>query len=345
MFSFHWPWFALLLLVPFLLRFLWPRFRQHREQVAEGLQATLLHSSPQYLAKAFSSFRPDTARTGRLHAILLAILWTALVLAIMQPQRLERHTEAKTQGYDLMLAVDASRSMGALDFTVSSREVTRMAVIKGVAGRFITAREGDRVGLIVFGDYAYVLSPLTLDVHAVRSLLDSILPSIVGNATAIGDAIGLAVKKLRERPEGSRVLVMVTDGENTAGSLPPMVAAQLAAMEGIRIYTIGVGSKGLVPFFEDGVRTMVSMEIDEELLGKVANITGGAYFRATDANGLEEIYGRINSLEKTEAETYSVLVPKPLYRWPLGVALIALLLLGLFPFGDRRYFNSMRRDV
>ena len=345
MFSFHWPWFALLLPAPFIARYYWPRVRQVKEQLAEGQQPTLFHSSPERLASAFSSFRPDTLRAGYLHAALLTLLWIALVVAMMRPQFLEPFTEARTEGYDLMLAIDASRSMGALDFTVDSREVSRMAVIKGVAGRFITAREGDRVGLIVFGDYAYVLSPLTLDVNAVRSLLDTVIPSLVGNATAIGDAIGLAVKKLRERPKGSRVLVLVTDGENTAGSLPPLASAQLAALEGIRIYTVGVGSMGLVPFIEDGQRTMVSMEIDEDLLQSVASTTGGAYFRATDANALEEIYRRIDSLEKTEAEVYSVLVPRPLYRWPLGLALLILLVLGLFPYGHRRYMKASTRNV
>jgi Ca-activated chloride channel family protein len=217
-----------------------------------------------------------------------------------------------------------------------------MSVVKGVVGRFITAREGDRVGLVIFGDYAYVLSPLTIDVNAVRSLLEGVVPSLVGSATAIGDAIGLAIKKLRERPEGSRVLVLVTDGENTAGSLPPMAAAQLARREGIRIYTIGVGSKGLVPFIENGRRTMVNMEIDEGLLNNVASMTDGAYFRATDADALEQIYQQIDGLEKTEAEARSIMIPRPLYRWPLGVALIILLIMGLFPEGDRRFLRPSK---
>ena len=144
------------------------------------------------------------------------MLWIALVLAMMRPQWLEPHEEVKTEGYDLMLAVDASRSMGALDFSVNAREVTRMAVIKGVMGRFITSREGDRVGLIVFGDQAYVLTPLTQDVQAVRNLMDTVVPSIVGDATAMGDAIGLAVKKLRERPEGSRVGIGGSSGRGAS---------------------------------------------------------------------------------------------------------------------------------
>ena len=156
-----------------------------------------------------------------------------------------------------------------------------MAVIKGVLGRFIRAREGDRIGIVVFGSQSYVLSPMTLDNRAVYTLVENIVSRMAGDGTAIGDAIGLGVKKLRDRPEGSRILILVTDGENTEGSLPPVLAAQLAAREGIRIYTIGVGSKGLVPYMEDGQLTQVKMEIDEELLTRVASIgknpCGSAY--------------------------------------------------------------------
>ncbi|HAJ91695.1 MAG TPA: VWA domain-containing protein, partial [Gammaproteobacteria bacterium] len=234
------------------------------------------------------------------------------------------------------------RSMEALDFTVGGRQVTRMAVIKGVIGRFIKARDGDRIGLVVFGDQAFVLSPMTLDNQAAYKLVDNIVSRMAGDGTAIGDAIGLAVKKLRDRPEGSRILILVTDGENTEGSLPPKLAAQLAAHEGIRIYTIGVGSKGLVPFMEDGRVTQVKMEIDEELLTEVAGITGGEYFRATDTSALEQIYQRIDALEKTQAEARTAMIPRPLYRWPLGLALLALLLLGLFPDGIPRAWLTGR---
>jgi len=345
MFNFHWPWLGLLLLVPVLVRLIQPRRQREADRESEGRQSTLLHPSPGHLAGAFAMLRPFSPQSTGIQGILLTVLWAALVLSMMRPQWMESYSEARTEGYDLMLALDASRSMAALDFSVDGREVTRMAVIKGVAGRFIAARVGDRIGLVVFGDHAYTLSPLTLDVYAVRGLLDAVVPSIVGDATAMGDAIALATKKLRERPEGSRVLVLVTDGESTAGFLSPTASAQLAAQEGIRIYAIGVGSKGMVPFIENGQRTMVSMEIDEKTLKQVAKLTGGAYFRATDADALEEIYGRIDSLEKTQAEARSVMIPRPLYHWPLGLALLILLLLGLFPDGKRRNLSSLRTHV
>lgn len=333
MFNFYWPWFALLLPLPLLVRKFWPRRRVAADYQAHQEGSTLLHPALGRLASTFMLARSLTHLGSRQRTLMLTLIWVFLIAALMRPQWLEPYTEVRTEGYDLMLAVDTSRSMEAMDFSVSGRQVTRMAVIKGVLGRFIQARDGDRLGVVVFGSQVFVLSPMTLDVQAVHTLVEGIVSRMAGDGTAIGDAIGLAVKKLRERPEGSRVLVLVTDGENTEGSLPPRLAAQLAAHEGIRIYTIGVGSKGLVPFLEDGVMTKVKMEIDEDLLTEIARMTGGAYFRATDTNALEKIYQRIDALEKTQAESRSVMIPQSLYRWPLGVAMTILLVLGLFPDG------------
>jgi Ca-activated chloride channel homolog len=341
MFSFAWPWAALLLPLPLLIRWFWPRPHGATDAYTYGDGSTLLHPALGRLASTFVAARSLTHVGNRMQIVLLALAWAALIFTLMRPQWLEPYTEVRTEGYDLMLAVDTSRSMEALDFTVDNRQVSRMAVIKGVLERFIQARAGDRIGIIVFGTQAFVLSPLTQDLQTLHSLLDSVVARMAGDGTAIGDAIGLGVKKLRERPEGSRVLILVTDGENTGGTMPPELAAQLAAHEGIRIYTIGVGSKGLVPFLEDGKMTQVRMEIDEDLLTRVANATGGAYFRATDSGALDQIYQKIDALEKTRAEARTVMLPRTLYRWPLGVALLLLLLLGLFPNGiPRSWFTG-----
>jgi Ca-activated chloride channel family protein len=341
-FSFHWPWFALLLPLPLLIWKFWHKPHGATDAYTHADSSTLLHPALGRLASTFITSRSLTHAGGRLQIFMLALLWIALVACLMRPQWMEPYSEVRTEGYDLMLAIDTSRSMEAMDFTVRGRQVTRMAVIKGVIGRFIKARDGDRIGLVAFGDQAFVLSPMTLDNQAVYKLVDNIVSRMAGDGTAIGDAIGLGVKKLRDRPEGSRILILVTDGENTEGSLPPKLAAQLAAHEGIRIYTIGVGSKGLVPFMEDGRMTQVKMEIDEALLTEVAGITGGEYFRATDTSALEQIYQRIDALEKTQAESRTAMIPRPLYRWPLGVALLALLLLGLFPDGIPRAWLTGR---
>ena len=335
-FSFHWPWFALLLPLPLLIWKFWRQPHGATDAYTHADRSTLLHPALGRLASTFVTSRSLTHAGSRLQIFMLALLWTALVICLMRPQWLEPFTEVRSEGYDLMLAIDTSRSMEALDFTVEGRQVTRMAVIKGVIGRFIKAREGDRIGIVAFGSQAFVLSPMTLDNDAVYKLVDNVVSRMAGDGTAIGDAIGLGVKKLRDRPEGSRVLILVTDGANTEGSLPPRLAAQLAAHEGIRIYTIGIGSKGLVPYMENGRMTQVKMEIDEELLTEVASITGGEYFRATDTSALEQIYQHIDGLVKTQAESRTVLIPRPLYRWPLGLALLALLLLGLFPDGIPR---------
>ncbi|MCP4041460.1 MAG: VWA domain-containing protein [Gammaproteobacteria bacterium] len=326
MFDFAWPWFVLLLPLPWLVRSLAPQ--RGVSEIGEQGTPELLHPSISRLESAFVTMTPQASTTPFYHNLLAALLWAALVAVLMRPVWLEKHTEVVSAGYDLMIAVDTSRSMEALDFTVKGRRVNRMSVVKGVLGRFIAQRSGDRLGLIVFGDSAYLQSPLTLDSSAVRAMLDDVVSGMAGDATAMGDAVGLAVKKLRERPEGSRILILLTDGENTAGSLPPLEATRLAQKYKIRIYTVGVGSKGKVPFMEDGRMTMQDMQIDEELLQQIANMTGGAYFRATDTQALEEIYARIDALEKTQAETRSTLLPRPLFRWPLGVALVLLLVLG-----------------
>jgi Ca-activated chloride channel family protein len=342
MFEFHWPWMALLLLLPLLIRLYWPRPSRKQHTSVEGTQTTLLHPSLIHLQDAFQVRQPRQSLSARLHQWLLHLLWLALVLALMRPQWLEPYTENRTAGYDLMLAVDASHSMNALDFTLDDKQVSRMQVVKGVVAKFIEGRQGDRIGLVVFGSQAYVLSPLTFDRKAVSSLLSEVIPRIAGDGTAIGDALGLGVKKLRERPQGSRVLLLIADGENTAGTIPPLKAAQLAAQEGIRIYSIGVGSdKKRVPILENGrIITRDDLGFNEQMMREIAQSADGAYFRATDTEALEKIYKHIDELEKTEAESRTVFIPQPLYYWPLSVALLLLLVLGIYPEGRQRQLRG-----
>ncbi|MET0066105.1 MAG: VWA domain-containing protein [Candidatus Thiodiazotropha sp.] len=342
MFEFHWPWMALLLILPWLVRLFWPRPATERNQTMEGLQATLLHPNLSQLEIAFHSRRPRQPLSKRLYHGLLHLLWLCLVLALMRPQWLEPYTENRSAGYDLMLAVDASHSMNALDFTLNGEQVSRMQVVKGVVSKFIEGRQGDRIGLIIFGSRAYVLSPLTYDRNAVSDLLSEVVPRIAGDGTAIGDALGLGVKKLRDRPEGSRVLLLIADGENTAGTIPPLKAAQLAAQEGVRIYSIGVGSdRENVPILENGrVVTRDDLGFNEQAMQEIAGAGNGAYFRATDTEALEKVYQKIDSLEKTEAEAHTVFVPRPLYYWPLSAALLLLLILGVFPEGRQRQLKG-----
>jgi len=345
-FEFHWPWAALLVPLPFLLPRLWPERRPPEEETLEGQRLTLLHPHPDRLQVAYRAKRPGRQIAGWIHLALLGLLWLALVLALMRPQWLVPHTEVSSPGYDLLLAVDTSHSMEALDFSAQGLPINRMAVIKGVMDRFVAGRQGDRVGLIVFGSQAFVLSPLSLDRSATRQLLAGIEANIAGPGTALGDAIALGAKKLRERPEGSRVMILITDGDNSAGGFAPLEASVLARTLGVRIHVIGVGSEDKsIPIPEEGtIRYRDDITMNEDTLRDIADTTGGAYFRATDTRALEEISRRIDELEKTDAEARTAWLPDPLYRWPLGLALLAMLGLGLFPEGRKRFARRVASD-
>jgi Ca-activated chloride channel homolog len=324
--NFEW-WQAIYVLpLPWIVRFLLPFLLQYKQVTP---YAEIRFPDAQRLTQTWQPSFSRNQFTQKLNSILLTLLWFSLVLCLMRPQALEYHTQTLNKGYDLMLAMDTSRSMEALDFTVNNKRVNRLSVIKGVLSRFIEQRKNDRIGLILFGSHAYIQAPLTHDGHAVQLMLMNAVPRMAGDATAIGDAIGLAVKKLRDRPEGSRILILVTDGENTAGILSPMDAAQLAKKYNIRVYTIGVGTQGEVPIMEDDKLIMTEMPIDEALLTKVANLTGGTYNRATNSSALEDIYQDINTLEKTESEVQQIIIPIPIYRYAISLSLALLALLGI----------------
>ncbi|MBK5970315.1 MULTISPECIES: VWA domain-containing protein [Thiorhodovibrio] len=342
MFSFAAPWAILLLPLPWLLWWLasrsfaspgltWLRAWLLAMRPSAPVTRRLLHPHLEHLRSAYQGRSWAGSAGARLRLMLLALLWTSLVVALMRPQWLEPVTEISTPGYDLMLAVDASHSMDALDFSVQGQQVSRMAVVKGVMGRFVAGRTGDRVGLIVFGSAAYQLSPLTLDRSAVRQLLETLVPGIAGSSTALGDALALGAKKLKARPPGSRVMILIADGDNTDGDFQPLEAAALAREFGVRIYVVGVGSQDArIPILHRGrIEYWDDLTMDETTLRAIAETTGGAYFRATDTSALEAISARISALEPSDAETRTAFVPRALYRWPLLAALLALAWLGL----------------
>lgn len=340
MFEFRWPWMGILALLPILIRIYGTKYLKIQPTPEDTNQLlTLLHPHLEQLRHSFQTLKPRYAIENFLHTTLLWITWLCIIGALMWPQWLTPHMEVKSPGYDLLLAIDSSHSMEALDFTVQGQQVTRMQVVKGVMDRFIDGRTGDRVGLIIFGSQAFVLSPLTLDRDAVRQLLSGLMPNVAGQGTALGDAIALGTKKLRERPESSRVMILVADGDNTHGLFPPLEAAKVAARVGIRIYVIGVGSnEKSIPIYEEGkIRYREDLTMDENTLKRIASISRGAYYRATDTSILENIYLQINELEKTQAETRSAWLPTPLYRWPLSLALLTLLALGLVAKGRTRF--------
>jgi len=267
----------------------------------------------------------ETIASGRLlNLICCTLIWLLVVLAATRPQWLGDPVELPSTGRDLMLAVDISGSMEAQDMVVGNRQVSRIDVVKAVVSDFVERREGDRLGLILFAAHAYVQAPLTFDRDTVGTLLEEAEIGIIEeSATAIGDSIGLSVKHLRNRPENSRVLVLLTDGVNNAGSVSPVQAGQLAETENIKIYTIGIGADQVVQRTFFGSRSVnPSAELDEETLTQIAESTGGRYFRARDVNDLVEIYEELDRLETIEQDEQTYRPTKILFYWPLGAALL-----------------------
>jgi Ca-activated chloride channel homolog len=205
-----------------------------------------------------------------------------------------------------MLALDTSGSMRALDFIEDEKRITRLAVVKGVVSKFIDNRPNDRIGMVVFGEQAYTQCPLTLDQGVLQTFLSKLEIGMAGDSTAIGSAIGISVKRLKDLQSKSKVIILLTDGRNNAGSLLPVQAAQTAKTFGIKIHTIGVGTQGKAPFLVNSVfgqrYVYQEVDIDETTLAEISNITGGQYFRATDLESLQNIYHQIDKMEKSEVK-------------------------------------------
>jgi len=253
--------------------------------------------------------------------ILLHLIWILLVIAAAAPRWVGPPIEMPRTGRDIMIAVDLSGSMKTRDMTLDGRAVDRLQVIKAVAGKFIQRRVGDRLGLILFGTRAYLQTPLTFDTKTVQAMLNDATIGLPGSRTAIGDAIGLGIKRLMNYPKDSRVLILMTDGVNNSGAVGPIPAAKMAAKEGIRIYTIGLGASRVVRRGPFGRRYRTS-DLDEKALKEIAKITGGKYFRAQDGDQLKQIYTDLDRLEPIPVEGEKFRPITPLYPWPLGFAFL-----------------------
>jgi Ca-activated chloride channel family protein len=246
-----------------------------------------------------------------------------LCVAAARPQQLGPPVQPPQAARDLMLAVDLSGSMGDEDMALGGMAVDRLTAAKAVLADFLDRRAGDRVGLIVFGDRAYALTPLTRDLDSVRQQLDDTAVGLAGRATAIGDAIGLAVKRLRAQPQDERVLILLTDGVNTAGQLDPLKAAQIARDAGVRIHTIAFGGEGnQVSVFGMPIQLPGGDEIDESMLRRIAALTGGRTFRARDTAQLAGIYAEIDRIEPVRQPGQQVRPRIERYPLPLAAALL-----------------------
>jgi len=258
---------------------------------------------------------------------LLALLaWLLLVAAAARPVWVGEAIALPIEGRDLMLAVDVSGSMQETDMKINGREVDRLTMIKYVAGDFIERRKGDRIGLILFGQQAYLQTPLTFDRKTVNILLSESIIGIAGKATAIGDAIGLAVKRVRTTTDNNRILILLTDGQNTAGEIQPLKAAELAAQEGLKVYTIGIGADEIYRQTVFGNRRInPSLDLDEVTLKKIAEATGGQYFRARNTKELDDIYAMLDELEPLAKEDQFYRPTDVLFFWPLTLSMLLLL--------------------
>ena len=320
--GFAWPWMWLAFPLPWLAAWLLPP----RNNNSPALKVPY--------GKRLDAIAVVGGRSSRLYmAGLVWLAWFLLIAAAARPQQLGEAVAPPQSGRDLMLAVDLSGSMSEPDMELGGNVVDRLTAAKAVLADFLDRRVGDRVGLLVFGQRAYALTPLTLDRDSVRDQLRDSVAGLAGRETAIGDAIGLAVKRLRDQPEGQRVLILLTDGVNTAGVLEPLKAAELAKSEGVRIHTIAFGGSG-------GAISMFGMtlpmpggedEIDEATLKQIASQTGGQSFRARDTEELAGIYAELDRIEPVKQEGQRVRPRIERYYWPLAVSLIVALFVFLIP--------------
>jgi len=252
-----------------------------------------------------------------------------LVVAMARPQWGTRHVTVLTEGINIVLAVDLSESMAAIDFKQKGKTVNRLEAVKGVVSSFISERDGDRIGLVVFGDSAYTQLPLTRDYSTITSVLARLEIGAAGTRTAIGDAIGISLKRLEDIESRSNVIILLTDGQSNAGELSPEAATEIAAQKNVKIYTIGVGTRGQAPYLLKspvwGERIVYRpVDVDEETLKAVADKSGGSYFRAQNTTELRDIYATIDQLEKTEVNVKTYAEYREYYRYLLIPAFVML---------------------
>lgn len=310
--EFAWPWVALVLPLPWLLRL---------ALRAAGIGQAMRLPYPGLQLASTSMQLPQRGRM-----VLFALAWICLVAAAMRPQWIGPPQAQQHSGRAMMLAVDLSGSMRTDDMRLAGRSVSRFGAVEAIAGDFISRRSGDELGLVLFGSNAFLVTPLTYDLDAVRAQLEGARVGLAGTETAIGDAIAVATKRLAALPEQARVLVLLTDGVNNAGSIAPVEAARAAKAVGVRVYTIGIGATQMsVPDFFGSRVINPSADLDEDMLRSIADGTGGRYFRATDTRALTDAYRAIDALEPMPQQGPSLRPRHERFRWPL----LAALLLGI----------------
>jgi Ca-activated chloride channel family protein len=313
-------WFWLLVLLPIVM--LW---RGRRGPVAA------IEYSDVSLAREVA--RASRNRIGRLLWVLPILACALMIAGLARPQRAHSRTEVTANGIDIVLGLDVSGSMQALDFKIDHERVSRIEVVKSVVSKFIDERPDDRIGLIAFAGAPYLVSPMTLDHDWLQQNLERVSTGAVDDGTAIGSAIAACVNRLRLTPAKSKVVILLTDGVNNTGKISPLAAAEAAKAMGVKIYTVGVGVRGNAPIpIRDAAGNTrlitVKVDVDEKTLQAVADETGGKFYRATDTDSLQKIYEQINRFEKTAQTVQKFERTEELYPWAL-IPSLAILGLGL----------------
>lgn len=312
MFEFVYWWVFLLLPLPLLVRYFLSPKKQSYTQVwiplADGLQQQKL-----------------TKKNPLISFIIPWLLWFLLLATIAKPIWYDQPIRIQQQSRDMILSLDLSGSMDEVDMPLNGKTVNRLTLVKSIVKDFVKTREGDRLGLILFADHAYLQTPLTFDVETVSTMVDETQIGLVGNRTAIGESIAMAIKRFVENKNEQRVLILLTDGANTAGKIKPIVAAQQAAKNNIKIYTIGIGADEMIKRgFFGNQRVNPSADLDEKTLTEIARLTNGQYFRARNQEDLQKIYDTINQLQPVDSEFLEFRPEKNLFFWPLSLAILIL---------------------
>lgn len=313
MFEFEYWWVFLLLPLPLLVRYFLSPKKQSFTQVwiplADGLQQ-----------------QKSVKSNPLISSIIAWLLWLLLLTTVAKPIWYDQPIRIQQKSRDMILSLDLSGSMKEVDMSLNGTTVDRLTLVKSIVKDFVQQRKGDRIGLILFADHAYLQTPLTFDVETVSTMVDETEIGLVGNRTAIGESIAMAIKRFVENKNEQRVLILLTDGANTSGKIKPIAAAKQAAKNNIKIYSIGIGADQMIKrgFFGDQ-RINPSADLDEKTLTEIASVTNGQYFRARNQDDLQKIYDTINKLQPVDSEFLEFRPEKNLFFWPLSLAIAILL--------------------
>ena len=325
MFVLAFPWAGLLWPLPFLL---WVLIPLAKAQVSAALKV------PFYAAMQTLVQQEKKGFTKRGYFIWLMLAWTFFIIALTGPQWVGEPRPLSRDSYNIMLVLDISPSMGINDIASHGRRVTRLYAVKRAAKQFVNKRAGDKIGLILFGEQAYLMTPLTYDRHNVVQRLEDATVGLAGKSTSMGDALGLAIKRLQQVPQQGRMIILLTDGVSNSGVLTPAKAAALATSEHIQVNTIGLHSSLDPKSFDSLFLTMSgAADLDEDTLKMVAKTTGGHYFRATDQDSLERIYAYIDKMTRVTQDQAEIRPRYDYYPWFLGCGLLIFLILLLGRLG------------